>query len=50
MLFQLCLDLFGEVQMLLNHFSCVLRKLFYVRIAPAVCFLFEFSEVFFVLA
>ena len=46
--FQLALDLFRLVKMLLNNFCCIIRKLLHVGIAPAGCFLFEFSQVFFV--
>src|SRR6266513_5242757 len=48
-LFQLALDLFHQVQVLLDHFCGVIRELLHVGIAPAVCFLFEFSQIFFVI-
>ena len=44
-LFQLALGLLGKIKMFLHHLGRVIRKLFHVRIAPAVCFLLEFGQV-----
>ena len=49
LLFQFALGFFRKVQMLLNHFCCIIRKLLHVGIAPTACFLFEFSQVLFVI-
>jgi hypothetical protein len=47
-LFQLAPRFFRKVQMLLNHFCCIICKLLHIGIAPSACFLFEFSQVLFV--
>jgi len=47
-LFQLTLSFFRKVQMLLNHFCCIISELLQVGIGSAACFLFEFSQVLFV--
>ena len=48
-LFQLALSFLRKVQVFLNHFCRIIRELLYVGIAPAVCFLFEFSQIFFMI-
>ena len=47
-LLQLALSFFRKIQVILNHFCCVIGKLLQVGIAPAACFLFEFSQILFV--
>jgi hypothetical protein len=44
-LFQLVLGLFRKIQMLLDHFCCIVGKLLHVSIAPAVCLLLKLGQV-----